>query len=64
MLQLIDFTDTDGNEVTVNPRHVVGLSPIKGVQVAKTRLTLSIGDVIFIDAPPSEVKRRLRGAQA
>lgn len=64
MLALVDLIDIDGNEVTVNPRHVVGLRAVKGAQTSSTRLTLSVGDVIVIDAPPSEVKRRLRGAAA
>ena len=64
MLALIDFVDIDGEEHTVNPRHVVKLRARKGTQTAATVLTLSVGDVLVIDAPPSEVKRRLRGAQA
>ena len=64
MLQLVDLIDIDGEEHTVNPRHVVRLRARKGTQTAATVITLSVGDTLVVDAPPSQVKRLLRGAAA
>lgn len=61
MLNLVDLVDIEGEEHTVNPRHVVRLKARKGAQTPATIITLSIGDTLVVDAPPSQVKKILRG---